>query len=90
MYASLFSISGFGYPFLLDFYLPWFYNRSKIDLLRRFRMPVNLSIKNVPDHVAEEVRNKSIKSNIELWHWVKTTIDYGLVSYYYRLPELTN
>jgi hypothetical protein len=33
--------------------------------------------------------NKSIKSNIELWHWVKTTIDYGLVSYYYRLPELT-
>jgi hypothetical protein len=34
--------------------------------------------------------NESIKSNIELWHWVKTTIDYGLVSYYYRLPELTN
>jgi hypothetical protein len=34
--------------------------------------------------------NESIKSDIELWHWVKTTIDYGLVSYYYRLPELTN
>jgi hypothetical protein len=30
--------------------------------------------------------NKSIKSDIELWHWVKTTIDYGLVSYYYELP----
>ena len=32
--------------------------------------------------------NESISSNIELWHWVKTTIDYSLVSYYYRLPEL--
>ena len=32
--------------------------------------------------------NESIKSNIELWHWVKTTIDYGLVSYYYILPDL--
>ena len=34
--------------------------------------------------------NESIKSNIELWHWVKTKIDYSLVSYYYLLPELIN
>ncbi len=33
--------------------------------------------------------NESIKSDIELWHWVKTTIDYGLVSYYYLHPDLT-
>lgn len=50
----------------LDFYLPWFYNRSKIDLLRRFRMPVNLSIKNVPDHVAEEVRKRAAKHHRSL------------------------
>ena len=31
--------------------------------------------------------NESIKSDIELWHWVKTTIDYGLVSYYYLTPD---
>ena len=30
--------------------------------------------------------NESINSNIELWHWVKTTIDYSLISYYYELP----
>lgn len=30
--------------------------------------------------------HKSIKSDIELWHWVKTTIDYSMVSYYYKLP----
>jgi hypothetical protein len=30
--------------------------------------------------------NESIKSDIELWHWVKTTIDYSLISYYYKLP----
>jgi hypothetical protein len=34
--------------------------------------------------------NESIKSDIELWHWVKTTIDYSLVSYYYKLPDLIN
>jgi len=33
--------------------------------------------------------NESINSDIELWHWVKTKIDYSLVSYYYMLPELT-
>jgi len=32
--------------------------------------------------------NESIKSDIELWHWVKTKIDYSLVSYYYLLPDL--
>lgn len=31
--------------------------------------------------------SKSIKSDIELWHWVKTTIDYSMVSYYYKLPK---
>jgi plasmid stability protein len=50
----------------LDFFLLWFYNRSKIDLLRRFRMPVNLSIKNVPDHVAEEVRKRAAKHHRSL------------------------
>jgi hypothetical protein len=33
--------------------------------------------------------SESIKSDIELWHWVKTTIDYSLVSYYYTLPDST-
>jgi hypothetical protein len=33
--------------------------------------------------------NESIKSDIELWHWVKTTIDYGLVSYYYLYSDST-
>ncbi len=28
----------------------------------------------------------SIKADIELWHWVKTTIDYGVISYYYLCP----
>ena len=50
----------------IDFCLRWFYNRSKIDLLRRFRMPVNLSIKNVPDHVAEEVRKRAAKHHRSL------------------------
>jgi hypothetical protein len=31
--------------------------------------------------------NESIKSNIELWHWVKTKIDYSLISYYYLTPD---
>ena len=30
--------------------------------------------------------NESIKADIELWHWVKTTIDYGVTSFYYLLP----
>jgi hypothetical protein len=34
--------------------------------------------------------NESISSNIELWHWVKTAIDYSLISYYYELPDLIN
>jgi len=29
--------------------------------------------------------SESIKSDIELWHWLKTKIDYSLVSYYYLL-----
>lgn len=30
--------------------------------------------------------NESLKADIELWHWVKTTIDYSLISYYYLVP----
>jgi plasmid stability protein len=37
-----------------------------MDLLRRFRMPVNLSIKNVPDHLAEEVRKRAAKHHRSL------------------------
>jgi hypothetical protein len=29
---------------------------------------------------------ETIKTDIELWHWVKTTIDYSLTSYYYVTP----
>lgn len=29
--------------------------------------------------------NESIRTDIELWHWVKTTIDYSVTSYYYLL-----
>ncbi|MFN2313672.1 MAG: glycoside hydrolase family 172 protein [Bacteroidales bacterium] len=31
--------------------------------------------------------NESIRVDIELWHWVKTTIDYYVTSYYYLSPE---
>jgi len=31
--------------------------------------------------------NESIRVDIELWHWVKTTIDYSVTSYYYLSPE---
>ena len=31
--------------------------------------------------------NESLKVDIELWHWVKTTIDYSVTSYYYLSPE---
>ncbi len=30
--------------------------------------------------------NESIRTDIELWHWVKTTIDYSVTSYYYLSP----
>jgi hypothetical protein len=30
--------------------------------------------------------NKSLRADIELWHWVRTIIDYGVTSYYYLLP----
>jgi hypothetical protein len=29
---------------------------------------------------------ESIRSDIELWHWLRTTIDYTLTSYYYIAP----
>ncbi|MDX9729921.1 MAG: DUF2961 domain-containing protein, partial [Bacteroidales bacterium] len=31
--------------------------------------------------------NESIKSDIEMWHWVNTTVSFSLTSYYYLLPE---
>jgi hypothetical protein len=31
--------------------------------------------------------NESIKSDIEMWHWVNTTVSFSLNSYYYLLPE---
>jgi len=31
--------------------------------------------------------NDSIKTDIELWHWVKTVIDYHVILFYYLLPE---
>ena len=30
--------------------------------------------------------NESIRADIELWHWVKTVIDYSVTSYYYISP----
>lgn len=30
--------------------------------------------------------NESIRVDIELWHWVKTTVDYSVTSYYYLSP----
>lgn len=30
---------------------------------------------------------ESMKADIELWHWVKTTIDYAVTSFYYISPE---
>ena len=30
--------------------------------------------------------NESIRADIELWHWVKTVIDYGVTSFYYISP----
>jgi hypothetical protein len=31
--------------------------------------------------------NESLRVDIELWHWVKTTIDYTVTSFYYLSPE---
>ena len=30
---------------------------------------------------------ESLKADIEMWHWVKTTVDFSLTSYYYLLPQ---
>jgi hypothetical protein len=32
--------------------------------------------------------NESLKADIEMWHWVKTTVSFSLTSYYYMVPEL--
>jgi hypothetical protein len=31
---------------------------------------------------------ESLKADIEMWHWVRTTVSFSLTSYYYMLPEL--
>ncbi len=31
--------------------------------------------------------NESIRVDIELWHWMKTTIDYTATAFYYLIPE---
>lgn len=31
--------------------------------------------------------SESLKADIELWHWVKTTIDFSVTAYYYMSPE---
>jgi hypothetical protein len=31
--------------------------------------------------------NDSIKADIELWHWLKTVVDYHVTAFYYLLPE---
>jgi len=31
---------------------------------------------------------KSLKADIEMWHWVRTTVSFSLTSYYYLLPEM--
>ncbi|MCG6189549.1 glycoside hydrolase family 172 protein [Maribellus maritimus] len=33
--------------------------------------------------------NKKISSNIELWHWVKTRINYAMTAYWYAKPGFT-
>ncbi len=30
---------------------------------------------------------ESLKADIEMWHWVKTTIDFSATAYYYIMPE---
>ena len=30
---------------------------------------------------------ESLKADIEMWHWVRTTVSFSLTSYYYLLPE---
>lgn len=32
--------------------------------------------------------NESLKADIEMWHWVKTTVSFSLTSYYYKVPDL--
>ena len=31
---------------------------------------------------------ESLKADIEMWHWVRTTVSFSLTSYYYLLPEM--
>jgi len=31
--------------------------------------------------------NRSISSNIELWHWVNTVVNYSMTSYWYVMPD---
>lgn len=31
---------------------------------------------------------ESLKADIEMWHWVNTTVSFSLTSYYYLMPEL--
>jgi hypothetical protein len=33
--------------------------------------------------------NKSISSNIELWHWADIRMNYSLTSYYYVIPPFS-
>jgi len=30
---------------------------------------------------------ESLRADIEMWHWVKTTIDFSVTAWFYRLPE---
>jgi hypothetical protein len=31
---------------------------------------------------------ESLRADIEMWHWVRTTVSFSLTSYYYLLPEM--
>jgi plasmid stability protein len=55
-------------PLPLVLPLTWIHYRSKLDPypMRRRNMPVNLSIKNVPDEIAEELREKAARNHRSL------------------------
>jgi plasmid stability protein len=55
-------------PLPSDLPLTWIHYRSKLDpyQMRRRNMPVNLSIKNVPDEIAEELREKAARNHRSL------------------------
>jgi antitoxin FitA len=44
----------------------WFYNGSILHLFQEEGMPVNLSIKNVPDHIADQLRRRAAKHHRSL------------------------